>query len=366
MVRLIHILVVAAALSGAWPVHGIAQQADVPAKPVADAAGAAEPNPVPGLPRPPEQPASLLRTAPAAPAYACPDWECPYFERDALLDPAGLPQPGWLWDVELDVLGSHVKETLGAFTPPAPSVPTVPMARLDWAASPRFELGYRLPSGFGELDVAYRFLLTEGTGSTPAGAPASPDAAAALRSRLQIHVGDVDYASRETSLGPAWDMKWRIGLRTANVFFDSRADEPVAAAAGGVFERSISNNFLGVGPHATLELGKRRNAWGLGWVGRLDGALLFGEVHQKFAQVSTTAGAGDLLDLEDHVQVPILSGFLGLDWRPPCHPNLAILLGYTGEYWWNVGRLSDPDLYNGHTAGEVGLNGVLLRVEYNY
>ena len=62
----------------------------------------------------------------------------------------------------------------------------------------------------------------------------------------------------------------------------------------------------------------------------------------------------------------MLSGFLGLDWRPPCHPNLDILLGYTAEYWWNVGRLSDPDLYNGHSAGEVGLNGAMLRLEYNY
>ena len=75
------------------------------------------------------------------------------------------------------------------------------MATLDWTVSPRFEVGYRLPSGFGEVDVAYRFLLAEGSGSTT-DPIAAPDATAALTSHLNINVGDVDYASRETSLGP--------------------------------------------------------------------------------------------------------------------------------------------------------------------
>jgi hypothetical protein len=188
-----------------------------------------------------------------------------------------------------------------------------------------------------------------------------------------MNVGDLDYASRETSLGENWGMKWRIGLRYADLFFDSQADEPLAAATAGsgIFERSISNNFWGIGPHATLELNWRRNQCGLGWVGRLDTALLFGEVEQRFAELSTSSGPGGLpLSGETHLvngqQVSMLSGILGLDWRPPCRPNLDILLGYTAEYWWNVGRLSDPDIYNGQSAGEVGSHGPLLRLEYNY
>ena len=65
----------------------------------------------------------------------------------------------------------------------------------------------------------------------------------------------------------------------------------------------------------------------------------------------------------------MLSGFLGLDWRPACRPNLDLLLGYSAEYWWNIGRLSDMggvDPYNGHTAGELGFSGAQFRVEYNY
>jgi hypothetical protein len=163
-------------------------------------------------------------------------------------------------------------------------------------------------------------------------------------------------------------MKWRIGLRAADVFFDSQADELPADAEhhSGIFERSISNNFWGIGPHAGLELNGRRNPWGLGWVGRLDTALLFGQVRQRFTEVSTTPGGGGVYDLTNDEQAPMLNGFLGLDWRPPCRASLDILVGYSAEYWWNVGRLSDPDFYNGKTAGEVGSQGPVLRLEFNY
>ncbi len=87
------------------------------------------------------------------------------------------------------------------------------------------------------------------------------NAAAALNSHLNFQLGDLDYAGHETSLGPCWGMKWRIGLRTADVFFDSQADELFAAAAApgksGIFARSISDNFWGIGPHATLRPAER-------------------------------------------------------------------------------------------------------------
>jgi hypothetical protein len=160
-------------------------------------------------------------------------------------------------------------------------------------------------------------------------------------------------------------MKWRIGLRSADALFDSRADETLALAGSGAYERSISNNFWGIGPHAGLELRRQRNDWGLGLIGRLDGALLFGKVSQTFTEVSASAGTSRY-DLSNPEQVPILGGFLGIDWRPAWYPGLDLQLGYMGEYWWNVGRLSDPDFYNGQTAGEIGLNGAVFRLEYNY
>ncbi len=170
-------------------------------------------------------------------------------------------------------------------------------------------------------------------------------------------------------LGPGFGMKWRIGLRTADAIFNSRADEPLAEAlppGSGFFERSISNHFWGIGPHAAVELGRRWNDYGLGVVGRLDGGLLFGRVTQEFSQLSTTPGGNEAYSFNNLQQVPMLGGFLGLDWCPASCPKFDFQLGYTAEYWWNVGRLSDPNLYNSQSAGEFGTSGVEFRMQYNY
>ncbi len=358
--------------SGLWAAGAMAQPPLIAYGPPSanlPSAGAAMPNPLPGLPRPPDQPASLYQPASVEQVYGCATPECPYFEMDPRLDSPTLPQPGLFFDMDLGLIGSHVSSRVGQFVNPPADVPftvSVPIARLDWTASPRFEIGERLPSGFGEYIIGYRLLSAAGSGSTN-DPLAAPDATATLNSHLQMNVGDLDYASRETSLAP-WDMKWRIGLRTADVLFDSRADEPFAAAAAGsgAYERKIFDNFWGIGPKAAVELATPRNSWGLAWSGRLEAALLFGTVHQKFTELGTTPSAGGTYGLSNPQQSPMLGGFLGLDWQPLSRPNLDVLLGYSAEYWWNVGRLSDPDVYNGQSAGEVGLNGPVFRLEYNY
>ena len=174
------------------------------------------------------------------------------------------------------------------------------MAPLDWTVSPRFELGYRLPSALGEVDVGYRFLLAQGAGTTPAGSSASPDATVALTSHLNMDVGDLDYASRETSLGPYWGMKWRIGLRIADLSFDSRADEPwPRPRPAAEFSSGALQRLFGARPPRRLwNCGAQWNPWGLGWVGRLDSGLLFGQVQQKFVRVSTN-GASSEIDFDE-------------------------------------------------------------------
>ena len=236
MVRFTRTLVVLAASIVSIAVEAMAQTPiAAPGQPATDLAGTTEPNPLPGLPRPPDQPASLLSAPAAEPVYDGQDFEGPYFEKDPLLDPADLPQPGWLFDVEAGLMGSHIAECLGQ--PPFPNgnaVPfavAVPMAPLNWTVSPRFELGYRLPSGFGEVDFAYRFLLADGTGSLPTNPLSNPDAPRPHKPppyELWRHRLRRRETSLTTMLGPGWTMKWRLGLRIADVNFDSRADEPPA------------------------------------------------------------------------------------------------------------------------------------------
>jgi hypothetical protein len=370
MNRMTLILIVLAASSGAISDPARAQSFLTESAPGAPGlAGSSEPNPLPGLPRPPDQPKTLYQPAPAGVPYGCPDLECPYFERDPWVDACCMPQPGWLFDLDTDLLGTHVLNQVGNATPPINGVPNVPMARLNWALSPKFEGGYRLPSGFGEFDVSYRFLLTEGVGAVAAGGSASPDAAAALSSHLDMNIGDVDYASVEFPVVVCL-MKWRIGLRTADVLFTSEGDEPFAAAAAGsgFFKRYEENNFWGIGPHAAVELTSERNPWGMALVGKLDGALLGGKTHQKFIQTATAGAAFNTeTDFENWQQATTLSGFVGLDWRPSSHPNLDVVVGATAEYWWDLGLMSsDPAAYNNPAAAELGAYGAMLRLQYNY
>jgi len=368
MVRVTRLLLVLAVLEATLPVpRGLAEAPDpASASSSAAAADAAEPNLLPGLPRPPDQPASLLQTPPSGPGYSCAPLPGPYFERDPRLDPPPLPPPGWVADVDVGILVPHVKNKLidtvqvGARPPDTVQLPS---AELSWTGSPRFEVGYRLPSGFGEILLAYRFLVTDGTGSAQ-----GPDATEALTSRFDMNVADLDYASREFSLLPHCGMKWRFGLRGVDLFFDSHAIEPFAAAAAGsgIFDTRVSNNYWGIGPHMGLELERRWEDEGVVLVGRVDAATLLGRVNQGFSEESTTpAPGGELLSgttrQSNPQDVPEVNAFLGVGWRPPEYPTMRLELGYQYEYWWNVGRLSTTN-----SRGEVSDQGVVLRVEFNY
>lgn len=327
-----------------------------------------ERDPLPGLPHVADEPYSLYTPAqPAPPGSGAVPLPGPYFELDPQLNPPTLPSPGWFSDLELNVLASHVKNQLTnqvqvGFN--APDTVRVPSASLDVTVAPRLELGYRLPSGFGEFVLGYQCLDTHGTGTT-----LGPDGLASLRSRLEVNVGDFDYASREWSLWPCWDMKWRFGLRVASVFFDSRSEQPlnVALVGSGIVSQQDSNRYIGVGPHVGVEVGRRWDDCGLALVGRIDGWLGLGRLHQAFAEQSTMIGAGGLplagRTVDDRSQaVPELNVQVGLRWNPLEWNHASFFVGYRYEYWWNVGRNSNtPD-----SRGELSDQGLTLRAEFHF
>ena len=156
-----------------------------------------EPEVLPGFPQTPDQPASLY-SAPS-PAFTCDTSPGPYFDCDPRVDPPVLPQPGWFADVEVGVTlphidtGIHDAVTVNGVT----SRVQLPAGTLDWAAAPRVELGYRLPDGFGDISLAYRFLGSQGTG-TASGAFAAPDAPGSLLVRADIQTADLDYCQQRT------------------------------------------------------------------------------------------------------------------------------------------------------------------------
>jgi hypothetical protein len=324
-------------------------------------------NPLPDLPRPPDAPASLLKPAPATPPYSCEPLPSPYFERNPLWDPPGLPQTGWLAVLDLTFLKPVVQNHLSGQVQIGANPPdqlNLPSATLDWAVAPHVLFGYRLPCAFGAFAVGYRGFASEGTSGF-----AGPDGPAVLHSRLDLNQIDFDYLSNEVSLWPYWEMKWHVGLRLCYVYFDSRSDEEfaTAAAGSGVFEQRESNSFWGFGGHAGVELQRHIGASGLACLVGVDATTLLGRVRQGFFETSTTTDAnGQFLTGESRNSgsqaVPIINFQAGLSWQPPRMPNLSLFAGYEYEYWWNVGRLSTtPD-----SRGEIKNQGIVLRLGYNY
>jgi hypothetical protein len=315
-----------------------------------------------GLPQSPDLPASLY--APATPTYTCSTPECPYFDCDPKLDPFCLPQPGWVGDVEVDVNLPHVSNgihdtvTLGGVK----SQVAVGSARLDWTGSPLVELGYRLPDGFGEFDISYRFIGSRGTG-TIEGPGSAPDGPASLLSRLDIQEAGLEYASNEISIC-AWWMKWHFGLRGTSIFFDSTADETKAAAGAGsgIYERRVTNDYWGLGPSWTLDLERRIGDSGFTLVGRLDGALFIGEDEQGFYETATTGATAQTIRSNPQ-PAPTANWTLGVAWRPPSCQALRCFIGYEGEGWWQFAEFGGASSGSG---AQIYTEGVLFRIDYNY
>ncbi|HZZ77405.1 MAG TPA: Lpg1974 family pore-forming outer membrane protein, partial [Gemmataceae bacterium] len=226
----------------------------------------------------------------------------------------------------------------------------VPNARLNATAAPRFELGYRLGQGAGEIIAAYRFVETDGSATflDPTGNPGN------LRSRFSMNVMDLDYASHENSLLPNWDMRWRIGARVAGLYFDSQDASPA-------FARHVVNSFWGGGPHASLELWRTIVERKFSFMCRLDGAGVFGNSRESFAE--TSGGASGFLRQSQFMPSTMLNVQAGFTWTPS--DALRFSAGYTYENWWDAaftGGFNSPNT----SRGDVWTQGLFLRGEWRY
>ncbi|MDB5307970.1 MAG: hypothetical protein JWO38_2172 [Gemmataceae bacterium] len=341
-----------------------AAPAPAPAPGPATATAAPSPNPLEGWPRPPDEPGSLFRQAPAPMPYACAPLPGQYFERDPLLDPPQFPQPGFVAGVEVQAVVPHIFNQLanGATVGPnAIDSIRVPVSGLNWGVSPRVEAGYRLGSGFGEFLLSYRYLGVTGSSTTP-----RPDGPASLHSRFDFSVIDLDYASREFTPWEHWGMKWRAGLRMVYLFYDTQLDQSfgLASAGSGILQERAFNDFKGFGGHAGVELDRDLNQYlpGLTAVAKLDfGSTFSGRIKQGVSQ-TTTAPSFAFGGIDNSQTVPTLAGQFGLSYVPP-GSRLNLFVGGLYEYWWNVGRLSSFSVFS---RGEMSITGITARLTWNY
>ncbi len=318
------------------------------------------PAPVPVLPPADAGPPQPTLGPPAAgPVVAPPPPPPPLFDRP---DPGpngwvACPSPdeGLLFGVELDFVKPHLKDRVSGtavFPDGSTAAVQLPAANLAWTVAPSFELGYRFPDDFGALAFTYRFLTTAGDGRAP-----TPFGDLDIHSRLDLNQFDFDYVTAPYSPTPFWDLQGRVGIRLADVFFDTNASLLDLNLQGA------SNNFIGAGPHFSLAAERRFPVVdGLAAFGRIDGGALVGQVHQRFREQfplpdGTTFAGGDTQ--QGTQTVPVLSLQAGLSYTPPRMDYIHFLFGYQFEDWWNVGRLDG-------SQGSFSDQGLFVRGEFDF
>src|SRR5262249_53038543 len=152
--------------------------------------------------------------------------------------------------------------------------------------------------------------------------------------RLSMNVFDFDYGTPEFHLGSNLDLKARLGVRLADVYFDS-------TGFGGVTWQRTSNQFVGAGPHAALDGWYHFPTLGPGVFAPRGGAVPIGDVHQRFEELyvfedgSAFASAGSQRGTR---WVPTINAQVGVGWAPP-GTRLRFSAGYEYEQWWDVGHV---------------------------
>jgi hypothetical protein len=186
--------------------------------------------------------------------------------------------------------------------------------------------------------------------------------------RLDYHLVDFDYVSREWALGPRWDMTWGIGVRGASLYFDSRiAFLNPASDPGTVLSQSESNSLWSLGAHGVFELSRRLPISGASLFGRIDAAGMWGRIAQTGKETSV-GNLGEAPDVDARrfnldFGNPMASVIVGVSYAFPQWNHSRILLGYSYETWWEIGR-------NARVGTSVGAQldtqGVFLRGEFNF
>ena len=165
-------------------------------------------------------------------------------------------------------------------------------------------------------------------------------------------------------------MRTAVGLRYATAFFDSQVTflrpttVQLAPFGTGPFTRlsqteAVGNRYLGA--HGVFEIGRKLWVPGLTAFARLEGAGMYGRVHQTFKETFVEAPGATQTRVTNGVGTPLLDAQLGLSYGVPGWNRCRFMLGYQFEMWWQFGR-GNNDL----SFGTLDDQGVFLRAELNF
>lgn len=350
----------------------LAQTADAPSAADAETASPAatpEPEFLKTLPRPPDQPASLLAPAPPV-GPPPPNLEQPYFVQDPLVNPPELGAVGWFADVDVGILKPHLLNHVAlpvTFPDGRSTLVGVNAVPLNWTAAPRVEVGYRFASGFGGVALSYRNMTSEGSQGL-----IGTDGPATLTDQLNVSVIDLDWVSNEYTQLWGWEMRVRFGLRYLNAYYATQANEPFAEAAVGTTfnQMAVSNSTWALGPHAGVDVRRRLNFWGLAITGFVDASDGWSRIRQNFFAASTTSASGapqtGQFSAATDSSAPVLTARLGLTWEPAAYPTIHLFVGGQWDYWWNIGRNGAFFANGSNPNGYFFDSGFVLRGEWNF
>jgi Legionella pneumophila major outer membrane protein precursor len=268
---------------------------------------------------------------------------------------------GWFFDAEIILVFPNLRY-LATNDRPLPNTGAtlnVPTTGISTTVSPTFEAGYRLGDSLGLFAVSYKFLNSDGTGTANVGGMDY-----AVRTRASINTVDLDYGTNPYEFLPRYTFSWRLGARISDINFDSQA-------RSGQMLQMASSDFFGAGPHARLDLERRIvTIPGLSLFGRLDGAVLVGQVKQDF-RLEAPDGMGNVLvdtgNIHRSQAVPEINLQVGLTYVVQSVPGLKVTGGYDFMEIYNVGRLGE--LIDGtvsRTRGQITTNGIFLRGQYDF
>jgi hypothetical protein len=280
---------------------------------------------------------------------------------DPLLDgPPGIP--GWVAGVEVGIVVPHIENrlfstvTLGSGATDTVHLPT---AALGVQAMPKFELGYCFGQASGEVRLSYRFLTARANEFVSAvDLPTFDPTGAQLASRLDLQVIDLDYGSHEPRTVCGWDMTWRAGVRGILSYSDSQA------ASDTLYQQTV-NRYWGVGPHAMVDFRHGLGESGLALFGRLEGAIVFGRLAQRYTETTTgAAGAVDAGETRAFIdsQVTTLALQVGVSWAPPGNHHIRVTAGYSYEHFFDLGTTGTPV----SPGLQLWIQGGFLRAEWRF
>ena len=241
-----------------------------------------------------------------------------------------------------------------------------PFHRLNITVTPRIELGYRFPEGFGEVRLGYRFMDSSGSDSVFV----NQLGFAAQRNRLDVQFIDLDYATREFALPAGWELRPAVGVRYATAFLDSRVafrnPVPIQEVPFGTapFTRltqyeAVSSRWIGA--HAVMEIGRKLGVSGWTFFGRAEGSGLYGRTHQTFTETFVEAPGFTGIRVTNGVGAPIVAAQAGFSHDVPRWNHSRFLIGYQYEAWWQFGRGN-----NDQSFGTLTDQGLFLRGEFNF